>query len=51
MLLNMEFSMCHLYDFKHTGILQLRIKNSKLKKKPNLDNIIQTLNIPDTNRV
>lgn len=33
MLLNMEFSMCHLYDFKHTGILQLRIKNSKLKKK------------------
>lgn len=42
--------MCHLYDFKQTGILQLRIKNSKLKKN-NLDNIIQTLNIPDTNRV
>lgn len=50
MLLKMEFSMCHLYDFKQTGILQLRIKNSKLKKN-NLDNIIQTLNIPDTNRV
>lgn len=51
MLLKIEFSMCHLYDFKQTGILQLRIKNSKLKKKNNLDNIIQTLNIPDTNRV
>lgn len=48
MLLNMEFYICHLYDFKKTGILQLRIKNSKLKKK-NFDNFIQTLNIQDTN--